>query len=85
MSLSASLETTPQGRSIAVIRVRNLVRDARSRSARLPREIFLEGGLGLVGLSERVDIFGGELSFGRQLDTWELMARIPLQEADRRA
>lgn len=85
VSLSASLETTPQGRSIAVIRVRNLVRDARSRSARLPREIFLEGGLGLVGLSERVDIFGGELSFGRQLDTWELMARIPLQEADRRA
>lgn len=85
VSLSARLETTPQGRSIAVVRVRNLVRDARSRSVRLPQEIFLEGGLGLVGLSERVDIFGGELSFGRQLDTWELVARIPLQDADHRA
>lgn len=85
VSLCARLETTPQGRSIAVIRVRNQVRDDRSRSARLPQEIFLEGGHGLVGLSERVDIFGGELSFGRQLDDWELMARIPLQEADFRA
>lgn len=84
VSLSARFEITPHGRSVAVIRMRNQIRSTRSRSRRLPQEIFLEGGHGLVGLSERVDIFGGEVNFGRQRDDWELTARIPLQEADHR-
>jgi signal transduction histidine kinase len=40
------------------------------------------GGHGLVGMRERVRVFGGELRTGRRADGgFEVLARIPLEEA----
>lgn len=83
--LSARIEQTADGRREARVEVENAVRRSRRTRASGPDQVFLTGGLGLVGLRERVDIFGGDLEYGRRGQTWRICARIPLLEADLRA
>jgi signal transduction histidine kinase len=41
-----------------------------------------DAGFGLVGMSERVAVYGGELTYGRRDDGWyELRARLPVEAA----
>lgn len=53
-------------------------------SSLTPKAVLSTGGFGLLGLRERVSVFGGELSSGPHGGHWVVSARIPLQEIDLR-
>jgi signal transduction histidine kinase len=49
-------------------------------TARMPRQLSAEGGHGLLGLRERVLLYGGQLSAGPMADGgWLVRARLPVE------
>ncbi|NKE09782.1 MULTISPECIES: sensor histidine kinase [Kocuria] len=68
----------------AEVEVTNKLAQSRRRENTTPEAVLSAGGFGLLGLRERVSVFGGELSSGPQAGQWIVRARLPLQEIDLR-
>lgn len=70
--------------SHAEVEVSNKLAHARRRSDATPAAVLSAGGFGLLGLRERVSVFGGELTSGPRNGFWVVRARLPLQDIDLR-
>lgn len=68
----------------AEVEVTNKLAQSRRRESSTPQAVLATGGFGLLGLRERVSVFGGELSSGPEAGQWVVRARLPLQEIDLR-
>ncbi|MDO5617815.1 sensor histidine kinase [Kocuria sp.] len=68
----------------AEVEVTNQLAHARRRESVTPEAVLTTGGFGLLGLRERVSVFGGELTTGPDDGRWVVRARLPLQEIDLR-
>ncbi|WP_181954328.1 histidine kinase [Kocuria coralli] len=66
----------------AEVEVSNKLAHARRREVSTPAAVLSTGGFGLLGLRERVSVFGGELTSGPREGRWIVHARLPLQEID---
>ncbi|ROZ63757.1 hypothetical protein EDL96_05230 [Kocuria soli] len=68
----------------AEVEVSNALARTRRREKTTPEAVLSTGGFGLLGLRERVSVFGGELMSGPIDGRWIVRARLPLQEIDLR-
>lgn len=68
----------------AEVEVTNKLARSQTRASTTPQSVLSTGGFGLLGLRERVSVFGGELSTGPEAGQWVVRARLPLQEIDLR-
>lgn len=68
----------------AEVEITNSLAPPARREASTPEAVLSTGGFGLLGLRERVSVFGGTLSSGPADGRWIVRAKLPLQDIDLR-
>ncbi|MDO4254723.1 MAG: histidine kinase [Kocuria sp.] len=83
--IRVEITSSLDGAGHAEVEVSNQMDHSPQRDSIAPQAVLSAGGFGLLGLQERISVFGGELSSGPDGDRWVVYARLPLQEIDLRA